>query len=204
MTTIALPVGRTKSPGVHFALQKVKHNLTNATSGAGGCLSPPPPGWRAVEPGRRRELTPKRQVPVARTPGGAAAVLKGPAVKVTGSLNGLPEVNRLLTFNLALTFLEVSGGYVKEQLRLCAHLAGLVKGPGDGGRLRGPEGLPGGSQQDTKESLRLQEPLAQPRQAGRSGYLDCPGTSALNSDLGGSEPQFHYLGNSGLGEASEK
>lgn len=29
-------------------------------------------------------------------------------------LNGLPEVNRLLTFNLALTFLEVSGGYVKE------------------------------------------------------------------------------------------
>lgn len=29
-------------------------------------------------------------------------------------LNGILEVNKLLTFNLALTFLEVSGGYVKE------------------------------------------------------------------------------------------
>lgn len=42
-------------------------------------------------------------------------------------LNGLPEVNRLLTFNLALTFLEVSGRYVKEQLTLSALLARSVR-----------------------------------------------------------------------------
>lgn len=41
-------------------------------------------------------------------------------------------INRLLTFNLALTFLEVSGRYVKEQMRLSARLVGSVKGAGEG------------------------------------------------------------------------
>lgn len=111
------------------------------------------------EPGRRRELTPRCQVPVARTPGGAAAVLKGPAVKVAGSLWGrvewAPGGKQTLNFQLGL---DLPGGVwpvCKGAAETCAHLAGLVKGPGGAGRLRGPEGLPGGSQQDTKESLRL-------------------------------------------------
>lgn len=53
---------------------------------------------------------------------------KGRRRSAGAALKGLPEVNRLLTFNLALTFLEVSGRYVKEQLRLSARLAGSVKG----------------------------------------------------------------------------
>lgn len=85
------------------------------------------------------------------------------------ALNGLPEVNRLLTFNLALTFLEVSGRYVKEQLRLSEHLAGSVKGAGGGDRLGGPEGWLGGSQQDTKEPVGLGEGLAPPPRPRRLG-----------------------------------
>lgn len=43
------------------------------------------------EPRRGLELTPTCQVPVAGPPGGAAAALKGLAVKVTGGLWGYAE-----------------------------------------------------------------------------------------------------------------
>lgn len=84
------------------------------------------------------------------------AALKGRAVKVAGGLqgraNGLPEVNRLLTFNLALTFLEVSGGYVKEHAKAFSCLAGSVKRVGGGCSSLVCLGV---SQQDTKKSKEL-------------------------------------------------
>lgn len=41
---------------------------------------------------------------------------------------GSTEVNRLLTFNLALTFLEVSGGYVKEPAEAFSAFGWVSKG----------------------------------------------------------------------------
>lgn len=86
------------------------YNFINGPSGAGGCLSPPPPR-HGSEPGRGRELTRRFQVPGAGTPGGAAAALKGQAVKVTGGLWGraewAPGGKQTLNFQLGL---DLPGG----------------------------------------------------------------------------------------------
>lgn len=109
-TTYILPGGRTTAPGARFALQKINHNLTNAPSGAGGLLSPPPPRRRS-RAREGRELTRRCQVPVAGTPGGEAAALKGLAVKVTGGLWGraewAPGGKQTLNFQLGL---DLPGG----------------------------------------------------------------------------------------------
>lgn len=134
------------------------------------------------EPGRRRELTLRCQVPVARTPGGAAAVLKGPAVKVAGSLwsrvEWAPGGKQTLNFQLGL---DLPGGV----WRVCKGAAEALrafgwvnKGTWGCREAQGPRGsswrLPAGHKG-------VFEGWAQ--QTGRSGYLDCPGTSALDSGL---------------------
>lgn len=63
------------------------------------------------EPELGRELTPRCQVPVAGTPGGGSASLKGQAVKVTGGLRGCAEWDpggkQTLNFQLGL---DLPGG----------------------------------------------------------------------------------------------
>lgn len=78
--------------------------------GLRGASRPLPLGQRP-EPGRGRELTGRFQVPVAGTPGGAAAALKGPAIKVIGGLWGraewAPGGKQTLNFQLGL---DLPGG----------------------------------------------------------------------------------------------
>lgn len=73
-------------------------------------------------------------------------------------LNGILEVNRLLTFNLALTFLEVSGGFVKEPVEAFRALGWVSKGGGSGDSRLLPVGLTRGSQ-NTKASVNLEKGL---------------------------------------------
>lgn len=95
----------------------------------------PPAGPEPGEGG----VTRRCQVPVAGAPGArrprSKAGRKGHR-RCAGALNGLPEVNRLLTFNLALTFLDVSGGYVKEPAEAFSAFGWVCKGP-EGPGLRG-------------------------------------------------------------------
>lgn len=109
-TTHTVPSGGMKSPGAIFALRKGKQNLTNAASGAGGRLSPPPSG---CGPGARAGAVADTEVPSPRgqNPRGAAAALKGRAVKVTGGLWGraewAPGDKQALNFQLGL---DLPGG----------------------------------------------------------------------------------------------
>lgn len=79
--------------------------------GRGGASRPLPlAGGPGPGRGRERELT-RFQVPAARTPGGAAAALKGPAVKVIGGPWGCaewaPGGKQTLNFQLGL---DLPGG----------------------------------------------------------------------------------------------
>lgn len=84
--------------------------FTNAPSKASGSSRPLPLAG-GPSPGQGRELTRRFQVPVAGTPAGAAAALKGPAVKVLGGLWGraewAPGGKQTLNFQLGL---DLPGG----------------------------------------------------------------------------------------------
>ena len=85
--------------------RKINHNLTNAPSGAGGLLLPPPPSRLSGAPAPRAQT---RRCPPAGTP---AALLKGLAVKVKGGLWGrsewAPGGKQTLNFQLGL---DLPGG----------------------------------------------------------------------------------------------
>lgn len=148
-----------------------KYNLANAPKGTGGRLSPPPPRWRSPALAGR-ELTWRCQVPAAGTLGGRGGGAQRPAVKVRGGLWGraewAPGGKQTLNFQLGL---DLPGGVwrvCKGAAEAFSAFDGVDQGGWVGGGSGVPEDLPGGSQQDTKESVGLAEGRVQSRPPGLS------------------------------------